>query len=238
MQGSGFLPDGFGGAFGRLVAVIPGNLSGALLGIGGLMFLLAVVERITRRRRRRPGKPSRSPGWLARLLARKPAFELAEDTPGAFQARAVHNSAERALHHELEALMPQHFPARTRLLSQVSLDEILYTDSKRDWYTISGKRVDFLIVDAGFQPLCAIEYQGAGHHGQDRDSARDARHRDWQKRRALRLADVPLVEVPARYDRRMLAALLNDVTGRRPSPAPSPGAPRQATLASPPLAGL
>ncbi len=237
MQGSGFLSNAFDGAFGRLVAVMPGNLGGALLGIGGLLFLLTFVEKLTRHGRR-PGKQPRSPGWLARLLARKPAFELTEDTPGAFQARAVHNSAERALHHELETLLPQHFPARTRLLSQVSLDEILYTDSRRDWYTISGKRVDFLIVDAGFQPLCAIEYQGAGHHGPDRDSARNARHRDWQKRRALRLADVPLIEVPARYDRRMLAALLGDVTGRRPTPTPSPDAPRQATLASPPLAGL
>lgn len=237
MQGSGFLSNALDAAFGRLVAVMPGNLGGALLMVGGLLFLLTFVEKLTRRGRR-PRKPPRSPGWLARLLARKPAFELTEDTPGTFQARAVHNNAERALHHELEALMPQHFPARTRLLSQVSLDEILYTDSRRDWYTISGKRVDFLIVDAGFQPLCAIEYQGAGHHGRDRGSARNARHRDWQKRRALRLADVPLIEVPARYDRRMLAALLGDVTGRRPSPTPSPDAPHQATLASPPLAGL
>ncbi len=198
-----------------LIGVDPGLLLVAV----GLLLLLATLGK---RRRRQRSTPTRRRGLRDRLQAlfARPAMPVTEDTPGLFSARAVLNAAERSLHRDIESLMPQIFPARARLLSQVSMAEFLYAPNQRDWWTISGKRVDFLIVGSDFQPICAIEYQGAGHHGPDRDSARDARRRDWEKRRALRLGNVPLIEVPAQYDRRLLIDRLGDVTGRRPMPQP------------------
>ena len=157
---------------------------------------------------------------VSSLRRRPPRRPVTEDTPGQFETRPVLNASERRLHAEIERLMPQHFHHRARLLSQVAVAEFIYAPEKRDFWTIGAKRVDMLIVDGNFQPLCAIEYQGAGHYGSNAHSRAKARSRDWAKRRALRIAGVPLVEIPAEYDARLLGALLGDVTGRRPETAP------------------
>lgn len=138
----------------------------------------------------------------------------------AFQMRPVLNASERRLHRDIERLLPQHFHPRARLLSQVSIAEFVYAPDKEDFRTIAASRVDMLIVDPGFQPLCAIEYQGAGHYGADPQARARTRTRDWAKRKALRIAGVPLVEIPAEYDAALLADRLGDVTGRRPAPPP------------------
>ncbi|MFN4102391.1 MAG: DUF2726 domain-containing protein, partial [Pararhodobacter sp.] len=204
------------GLLDRYLALIPQDFATPLLIFAGVMLLLTFLKSILRGRRFRQTQASRPLSRWWSVVRFRSGPELDEDSYGRFEARAVHNASERALHREIEALLPRVFPPRARLLSQVSLDEILSTESKRDWQSIFGKRVDFLVVDAAFQPICAIEYQGEGHFGQGSDAARDARRRDWEKRRALRLGNVPLVEVPARWQRPELIALLSDVTGRRP----------------------
>lgn len=152
----------------------------------------------------------------------------APDAPAvaAFQLRPVLNASERRLHRDIERLLPQHFHPSARLLSQVAIAEFVYAPEKSDFRTIAASRVDMLIVDSGFQPLCAIEYQGAGHYGADTQARAKTRTRDWAKRKALRIAGVPLVEIPAEYDAALLADRLGDVTGRRPVPPGPRRAPR------------
>lgn len=163
------------------------------------------------------------------LTRRRRTPVAAPGAPPRFETRPVLNAAERRLHREIERLMPAHFHPQARLLSQVSLAEFLYAPLKSDHQTIFASRIDMLIVNGGFQPLCAIEYQGAGHHGTTPQTRARTRTRDYNKRRALRLAGVPLVEIPADYDSATLAALLGDVTGRRPPP-PAKAAPRRPDL--------
>lgn len=75
--------------------------------------------------------------------------------------------------------------------------------------SFSGKRVDFLIVDRTGLPTLAVEYHGSGH-----DLSDDAGDRMAVKRLALRRADIPLVEIPAKTSRaeiiRMVEAGLAD----------------------------
>ena len=156
------------------------------------------------------------PVLLHLLLRQRGRRVRNEASPGRFEARAVLNTSERRLHQEIERLLPRLFPPRARLLAQVSMAEFLYTPDRQDFWTIGASRVDFLVVDADFRPICAIEYQGAGHYGATHQARHQAQARDWKKRRALRLAGVPLIEVPDRYDHRQLQDLLRDVTGRRP----------------------
>lgn len=163
----------------------------------------------------------------AEAVAYRPGTEGATPPVSAprYTARPILNASERRLHAQLERLLPQHFHPDARLLAQVSLAEFIYAPDRDDFLPISAQRVDFLIVDRGFAPLCAIEYQGAGHHGADPHSQARTRTRDFIKRTALRTAGVPLIEIPDRYDMALLRARLGDVTGRRPADGPAGGSP-------------
>lgn len=201
----------------HLFSALQHNTGILLFAAAAFFVAMKLVEMVVPLRRRKRKAPSRLWLWQQRTRTPpQPESTLSEFSPGSFKARAVLNSAERSLHREIEQLLPAIFPAKARLLSQVSMVEFLYAPGRDDTRSILAKRVDFLIVDAGFQPLCAIEYQGDGHYGADAEAQRDAKRRDWQKRRALRLGNVPLVEIPARWDRQMVAGALGDITGRRP----------------------
>lgn len=173
----------------------------ALLGIVAALFFLA-------------GRGPRRSG------PRRPPPEGLEGsaTPEPYRAFPVLNASERRLMVELERVLHDHFHTRCRVLAQVSLPEFVYAEAKADYFAISGQRVDFLVVDAGFRPVCAIEYQGAGHYGATAHSRARTRTRDFAKRKALRMAGVPLVEIPDRYDTALLRDRLGDVTGRRAEP--------------------
>ena len=77
-----------------------------------------------------------------------------------------------------------------RLMAQVSLGEVLWSDDKPAYWAINSKRVDMLIVDIKGMPLHAIEYQGSGHHIGGEAAARDA-----VKKEALRRAGIGYIEV-------------------------------------------
>ena len=77
-----------------------------------------------------------------------------------------------------------------RLMAQVSLGEILWSDDKPAYWAINSKRVDMLIVNGKGMPLHAIEYQGSGHHIGGEAAARDA-----VKKEALRRAGIGYIEV-------------------------------------------
>ncbi len=76
-----------------------------------------------------------------------------------------------------------------RVFAQVSLGEVLTCPDREGFSAINAKRVDFLIADAGFAPVAAIEYQGSGHH-LGKAAARDA-----VKKEALRKAGIGYIEI-------------------------------------------
>lgn len=116
-----------------------------------------------------------------------------------FTARPLLNKAEQRVFAMLGRAVPRAFGKGVRLFAQVSYGEFLGTDDRRAFWTINARRADFLITDAGFFPLCVIEYQGSGHYGYNRASARRAEHGDRMKRRALASAGVALVELPPKF---------------------------------------
>ena len=180
----------------QIVALLPAPFANLALPV--LLVMVAILFFLAGR------GPLRRSGLLRGAKA-KPAYA----------ARPVLNAAERRVMADLERNLPDFFHTRCRLLAQVSLPEFIRSREKTDFHAISSQRVDFLIVDAGYAPLCAVEYQGAGHYGSNAHSRARTRTRDFTKRRALREAGVPLVELPDGYDRAQLRALLGDVTGRR-----------------------
>ena len=77
-----------------------------------------------------------------------------------------------------------------RVFAQVSLGEVLGCDDRDGFNAINAKRVDLLIVDGGYAPIAAIEYQGSGHYLSDTAAARDA-----VKKEALRKAGIGYIEI-------------------------------------------
>ena len=77
-----------------------------------------------------------------------------------------------------------------RVFAQVSLGEVLGCEDRDGFHSINAKRVDLLIVDGGYAPIAAIEYQGSGHHLSNTAAARDA-----VKKEALRKAGIGYIEI-------------------------------------------
>jgi hypothetical protein len=77
-----------------------------------------------------------------------------------------------------------------RVFAQVSLGEVLGCEDREGFNAINAKRVDLLIVDGGYAPIAAIEYQGSGHHLSNTAAARDA-----VKKEALRKAEIGYIEI-------------------------------------------
>ena len=90
-----------------------------------------------------------------------------------------------------------------RVLAQTSLGEIIrpkqgtgnQSELKNAFASINSKRLDFAVVDRRGLLVCAVEYQGSGHH------QGTAFMRDAVKKEVLRRADVPLVEVYKDFNR-------------------------------------
>jgi len=78
---------------------------------------------------------------------------------------------------------------RCHVFPQVPLGAILSTGCDIAFRSISAKRLDLLVVDAGGRPVAAIELQGSGHF------QGDAMQRDRIKKEALRRAGIPLLEI-------------------------------------------
>lgn len=102
-----------------------------------------------------------------------------------------------------------------RMAFEVSMGAFIKTSSKenkwlsdRAFGSYSGKRVDFLLIDAQGVPKLAVEYHGTGH-----DLSEDADDRMKVKRRVLERVGLPLVEIPARTTRaemkRMIASVFD-----------------------------
>lgn len=169
----------------RLVGVMPEIPSILLACLGALLLIVAISHKPRKR------------------------GDLTESTPGSFETKPLHDTGERRLHRELEALIPRYLPG-TRLLSQVSMVEFLYARRRVDYLSIGHKRVDFLVVDRAFRPVLAIECIG-GSKGRVRPASRH-----WEIRRALRLAGVPLMELTGDIRRPALEQQLAGILEARP----------------------
>jgi len=159
-----------------------------------------------------------------RRLARMTTEERAAVTTGAgidpqprlgkIQSCKLMNSPEHRLYRLLLDLLPDHFHPRAQILPQVSLLAFLTTQDSDIRKDLGWRRVDFLVVDPDFFPLCVIEYQGRGHAGNTANSARSTYWRDWKKRRTFDDARIPLVEIPEQFSRDQIARLLSQLSGR------------------------
>lgn len=181
----------------------------AVLAIGAAfgMGTERVAERMGRARRRayweqrRGGRARKSPaggefGTEIAAIGKAAAVRAIPDAADQlrivmqadFKARPLLNRPERRLLEHLDRILAEEMPG-WRAMGQVSLGEILASESKDAYLAINSKRVDLLIVDEECRPLHAIEFQGTGHH-QGTAAARDA-----VKREALRRASIGYVEI-------------------------------------------
>ncbi|GBQ06597.1 DUF2726 domain-containing protein [Saccharibacter floricola] len=75
--------------------------------------------------------------------------------------------------------------------------------SNQAFHSYNSKRVDFLLIDKSGQPKLAVEYNGSGH---DLDDMAEARM--TVKKRALRKAGIPLLEIEKDTPEERIYALL------------------------------
>ena len=99
---------------------------------------------------------------------------------------------------------------RHRVMAQTSLGEVIKPkssspDSRIAMAVINSKRLDFAVIDRFGMLVCAVEYQGTGHH------QNGAFLRDAVKREALRKAGVPTIEVSPDFRADALAQTIRDV---------------------------
>lgn len=150
----------------------------------GLVPLMALVLILRLLTGGRGGQGAKRHRRVIRALRRTPV-----------EGRAVLNKAERQVHQDLSLIVAR--SSSHHLLAQVSMGEFLCLGGRQKnrsrWQTVfnafNAKRVDFLIVDAHWQPVMAVEYQGKGHHQGNAES------RDAIKRAVLAKANIPLMEV-------------------------------------------
>jgi hypothetical protein len=155
--------------------------------VGGAMLGLA-VERgraIKRRQAWEKLNGARGPSSLADA-----ADQLRIVMGADFSAQPLLNKPEKRVFRQLETYVKGYNPGWL-VMAQVSLGEILRSQSADAYRCINSKRVDLLLVDENCRPRHVIEYQGTGHH-QGTAAARDA-----VKKEALRRAGIGYHEVVA-----------------------------------------
>jgi len=90
-----------------------------------------------------------------------------------------------------------------KLFAQVSLGEFIKPkgdqnnwtwEERTAWFTLQGRRADFLITDKHFKPILVIEHQGSGHFQGDWEI------RDNQKSNAYEQAGLEIVRTYCKQD--------------------------------------
>lgn len=149
--------------------------------------------------------------WLSDLFAPKVV------------ARPLLNRSEQRLHAALSVALAELNRADLYLMTQVSYGEFLGSKHRSTFLSFNSKRADFVVTDRDFNPVLVIEYQGSGHWGANWISRRNANRRDAVKRKVLRRAGIPLLEIHDGFSlaevRAKLGALLRPERpeGRKPA---------------------
>jgi hypothetical protein len=212
-------------------------LAFSLLLVGGVLGML--LERMLARQRRNYWKdrnrqrfgdrgkartPSQTP-WSPPSAKTDPkppdAAEQLRIVMGAqFLPQALLNRGEARVFRELDKSVLALNPG-WQVMAQVSLGEILSSESMEAYSCINSKRVDLLLMDEDCQPRHALEYQGGGHY------LGSAAARDAVKKEALRRAGIGYHEVVSGHttpaDLKRLVEKLVDLPAAMPSgitPAP------------------
>lgn len=119
-----------------------------------------------------------------------------------FTRQPVMNASESQLYDFLlHMIRKYHYPLR--VFPQVSLGEILRSDTKSAFFAINSKRVDFVIADKNNMPCAVVEYQGTGHW------QNNARKRDAIKKLACEKAGIKYFDIPATYTGNDLKPLID-----------------------------
>lgn len=105
---------------------------------------------------------------------------------GGYRKQSLLNETEKQAY---KAILDAGAERKLRVFAQVSLGEILRHQDYRLYKDIMSKRVDFLLTDAQFNPVMAIEIHGSGHYGNH------AEQRDQIKQSALGSAGIEYVSV-------------------------------------------
>lgn len=117
--------------------------------------------------------------------------QLAVVRNGRYYRKSILNSEETKLYW---ALVHRIKGKSLVVLPQVSLGEVLGSESKDEFLAINSKRCDFCIVDQKtFRPLLAIEYYGAGRNYSSNSANNEVR--DMIKQSALEIAGVTYLVV-------------------------------------------
>ncbi|MCB1388256.1 MAG: DUF2726 domain-containing protein [Rhodobacteraceae bacterium] len=202
---------------------LPSSHIAAWYGAIGAVVIAALAIEGWRWYRRRP-----RPGWVtpASTLV---SDTLTENTPGHFRAHALLDPPGRRLLMTLEAVLPEICPARLRVLPQVAMTGFLRAEAPRDYYSIRGKTIRLVIVDAAFMPVCTLETRTDDERREVRAPLRRRLRQAQEKRRALRLAGIPLLTVDASWNAETLAAHLRNELERRGQLVHAPTAPLPAS---------
>lgn len=122
-----------------------------------------------------------------------------------FYSRSIMNRSETAIFRFMRSKLP---PSWT-IMTQVSYGAFLANKSRGRYMSINSKRADFVIVNPSLNVAGVFEYQGTGHYGRGAAARRRAMQSDKIKRRACQEAQLPLIEIPAQWDRNVLASELD-----------------------------
>lgn len=125
-----------------------------------------------------------------------------------FTQRPLLNKAERQLYD----LMLNELPQGWVIMCQVSYGAVLANKSFKRYTRVNSKRADFMLFDKNLRPMLVVEYQGRGHFGNSKQSKERAIISDQIKREALQEAELPLFEVPAKFDITMVRNFIGSVS--------------------------
>jgi hypothetical protein len=158
----------------------------AVLAVGALIGM--AIENIAMEMRRRAWR-KRNPNGVSNGFRRPDAADQLRTVMRAqFSSRPILNKSEARVFRDLDRMVLACNP-RWQVMAQVSLGEILCSESREAYLCINSKRVDLLLVDEHCNPKHVFEYQGGGHY-QGTAAARDA-----VKKEALRRAGIGYYEV-------------------------------------------
>ncbi|UYZ85311.1 DUF2726 domain-containing protein [Entomomonas sp. E2T0] len=115
-------------------------------------------------------------------------LKIVSDEKIAFSAQKIMGRKEYRVFNIIEKEVIKEFKYY-RVFAQVSLGEVLSSETSYAYSCINTKRVDVLIIDGAGNPILAVEYQGEGHYQSS------AALRDAIKKEALRKAGVGYIEI-------------------------------------------
>lgn len=174
-----------------------GNLISVMIFVGVAALVLALAKRFLdppkkgKGRRSNYNKPYRKgSGLQGKGSTSDSAEQLRIVMESDFQSRSLLNRPEAKVFKALDEAVIARNPG-WQVMAQVSLGEFLSSKSRKAFFAVNSKRVDFALMDEKCQVVHALEYQGSGHH-QGTAAARDA-----VKKEALRKAGIGYHEIVA-----------------------------------------